>query len=91
MVLDHVRARGVPVRALAHHDDERATALRALSGVEVVIGDPTRGADVVQALAGCRRDYFGMGVSRRTWRPPRRSRRPPGTVATSICWWASRR
>ncbi|KOV56989.1 NAD(P)H-binding protein [Streptomyces sp. MMG1121] len=63
MVLDHVRASGVPVRALAHHDDERAAALRALDGVEVVIGDLTRGADVVGALAGCRRAYFGMGVS----------------------------
>ncbi|WP_051926408.1 NAD(P)H-binding protein [Streptomyces durhamensis] len=63
MVLDHVRAHGVPVRALVHHDDERASALRALDGVEVVVGDLTRGADVVEALAGCRRAYFGMSVS----------------------------
>lgn len=63
MVLDHVRAQGVPVRALVHHDDERASALRALDGVEVVVGDLTRGADVVQALAGCPRAYFGMSVS----------------------------
>ncbi|GAA2689358.1 NAD(P)H-binding protein [Streptomyces lunalinharesii] len=63
MVLDHLRAQGVPVRALVHHDDGRATALRALDGVEVVVGDLTRGADVVEALAGCRRAYFGMGVS----------------------------
>jgi uncharacterized protein YbjT (DUF2867 family) len=63
MVLDHVRASGVPVRALVHHDDERASALRALDGVEVAVGDLTRGADVVDALSGCRRAYFGMGVS----------------------------
>ncbi|WP_107051298.1 NAD(P)H-binding protein [Streptomyces sp. NRRL S-1022] len=63
MVLDHVRAHGVPARALLHHEDERAAALRALGGVEVVVGDLTRGADVVKALAGCRRAYFGMGVS----------------------------
>ncbi|MEV7319429.1 NAD(P)H-binding protein [Streptomyces sp. NPDC093970] len=54
---------GVPVRALVHHDDDRATALRALDDVEVVVGDLTRGADVVAALAGCRRVYFGMSPS----------------------------
>ncbi|MEU5540231.1 NAD(P)H-binding protein [Streptomyces sp. NPDC020362] len=62
-VLDRLHAQGVPVRALAHHDDERASALRTLAGVEVVVGDLTRGADVVEALAGCRRAYFGMSVS----------------------------
>ncbi|MGN5377345.1 NAD(P)H-binding protein [Streptomyces lasalocidi] len=86
LVLDHVRANGVPARALVHHDDERAAALRALDGVEVVVGDLTRGADVVDALSGCRRAYFGMSVSPRTWRPPRRSRRPSRRVTASICW-----
>ncbi|MFF2950323.1 NAD(P)H-binding protein [Kitasatospora sp. NPDC057965] len=62
-VLDRLRAGGVPVRAFVHHDDERASALRAVDGVEVVVGDLTRGADVLKALAGCRRAYFGMGVS----------------------------
>ncbi|MEU9993116.1 NAD(P)H-binding protein [Streptomyces sp. NPDC048045] len=62
-VLDRLREQGVPVRALVHHDDERASALRAMAGVEVAVGDLTRGADVVEALAGCRRAYFGMGVS----------------------------
>ncbi|MFD4976478.1 NAD(P)H-binding protein [Streptomyces sp. NPDC058424] len=62
-VLDRLHAEGVPVRALVHHDDERATALRAMAGVDVVVGDLTRGADVVEALAGCRRAYFGMSVS----------------------------
>ncbi|MFD4609679.1 NAD(P)H-binding protein [Streptomyces sp. NPDC058440] len=63
MVLDLVRAQGVPVRALVHHDDERTSALRALDGVEVVVGDLTHGSDVVRALAGCHRAYFGMSVS----------------------------
>ncbi|MEU8715495.1 MULTISPECIES: NAD(P)H-binding protein [unclassified Streptomyces] len=62
-VVEELRRRGVPVRALVHHDDERATALRALGGVEVVVGDLTRGADVAAALDGCRRAYYGMSPS----------------------------
>ncbi|MGW7237145.1 NmrA family NAD(P)-binding protein [Streptomyces sp. NPDC054804] len=62
-VLTQLRRHGLPVRALVHHDDDRATALRALDGVEVVVGDLTRGADVVAALEGCRRAYFGMTPS----------------------------
>jgi uncharacterized protein YbjT (DUF2867 family) len=41
---------------------KRADALRA-TGAEVVVGDLTRAADVLRALAGCRRVYFGMSVS----------------------------
>ncbi|MFF1688441.1 MULTISPECIES: NAD(P)H-binding protein [unclassified Streptomyces] len=62
-VVRELREHGVPVRALVHHDDDRAAALRAISGVEVVVGDLTRGADVVAALEGCRRAYFGMSPS----------------------------
>ncbi|MFQ3562172.1 NAD(P)H-binding protein [Streptomyces gramineus] len=62
-VVQELRRRAVPVRALVHHDDERATALRALGGVEVVVGDLTRGADVAAALDGCRRAYYGMSPS----------------------------
>ncbi|MDF3287962.1 NAD(P)H-binding protein [Streptomyces silvisoli] len=62
-VVAGLREHGVPVRALVHHDDDRAAVLRALDGVEVVVGDLTRGADVVAALEGCRRAYFGMSVS----------------------------
>ena len=51
------------VRALVHHDDDRAQDLRAMDGVEVVVGDLTRAPDVVAALDGCRRAYFGMSVS----------------------------
>ncbi|MFJ9034812.1 NAD(P)H-binding protein [Streptomyces sp. NPDC102274] len=62
-VVTELREHGVPVRALVHHDDDRAAALRAIGGVEVVVGDLTRGADVLAALEGCRRAYFGMSPS----------------------------
>ena len=61
-VVEILRRRGLPVRALVRQEDERASALRAL-GAEVVLGDLTRSEDVVRALAGCRRLYFGMSVS----------------------------
>ncbi|MFI9645458.1 NAD(P)H-binding protein [Streptomyces sp. NPDC052040] len=57
-----LRRRGLSVRAFVHREDERADALRAL-GAEVAVGDLTRPADVVRALDGCHRLYFGMGVS----------------------------
>jgi NAD(P)H dehydrogenase (quinone) len=56
--------RDVPVRALIRRQDERTDALRA-SGVEIVVGDLTQARDVAGALSGCRRMYFGMGVSSR--------------------------
>ncbi len=61
-VVEILRERGLPVRALVRTDDERAASLRAI-GAEVVVGDLTRAADVARALAGCRRMYFGMSVS----------------------------
>src|SRR5262245_43603212 len=61
-VVKALLGRGLPVRALVHREDERAVALRA-TGAEVVVGDLTRGADVLRALADCRRVYFGMSVS----------------------------
>jgi len=61
-VVEALRKRDLPVRALVRRDDERAEALRA-TGVEVVVADLTRAADVLRALAGCRRMYFGMSVS----------------------------
>jgi NAD(P)H dehydrogenase (quinone) len=62
-VVEQLRAQRVPVRALVRRDDDRAEALRAMGGVEVVVGDLTRAVDVVAALDGCRRLYFGMSVS----------------------------
>lgn len=61
-VVERLSSQRVPVRALVHHDDDRAAALRA-AGVEVAVGDLTKGPDVVAALDGCRRLYFGMSVS----------------------------
>jgi uncharacterized protein YbjT (DUF2867 family) len=54
--------RGLTVRALVRHQDDRSDALQAI-GAEIVVGDLTRATDVVRALEGCRRMYFGMSVS----------------------------
>jgi NAD(P)H dehydrogenase (quinone) len=61
-VVETLRRRGLPVRALVRREDERADALRAL-GAEVVVGDLTRADDVARALAGCKSIYFGMSLS----------------------------
>jgi len=57
-----LRNRDLPVRAMVHREDERVASLRA-EGAEVVTDDLTFPADVVRALEGCRRIYFGMAVS----------------------------
>jgi uncharacterized protein YbjT (DUF2867 family) len=61
-VVEQLRERGRRVRALVHHDDARADPLREL-GAEVVVGDLTEPADVVDAMAGVDRLFFSMGVS----------------------------
>jgi NAD(P)H dehydrogenase (quinone) len=61
-IVELLRAADMPVRALVRRDDERAARLRRL-GAEVVIADLTQPDQVVSALEGCRRAYFGMGVS----------------------------
>jgi NAD(P)H dehydrogenase (quinone) len=61
-IVEKLRQRGLPVRAMVHREDERAEALRA-TGAEVVVGDLTSAEDVARALTGCRRLYFGMSVS----------------------------
>jgi uncharacterized protein YbjT (DUF2867 family) len=61
-VVELLRERGVPVRAMVHHDDERAAALRSL-GAQVTVGDLTRPSDVAKALDGVRRMLFCMSVS----------------------------
>ena len=57
-----LRQRGLAVRAMAHHDDDRADALRAL-GADVVVGDLTRPADVATALDSVQRMFFSMSLS----------------------------
>ena len=61
-IVERLRRRGLPVRAMVHREDQRADALRA-TAAEVVIGDLTRPEDVARALEGCQRIYFGMSVS----------------------------
>jgi uncharacterized protein YbjT (DUF2867 family) len=61
-IIESLRRRDLPVRALVRHEDERTEALRA-NGVDVVVGDLTRVRDVGIALSGCRRMYFGLSVS----------------------------
>src|ERR1700730_7333063 len=57
-----LRQRGLAVRAMAHHDDERADALRAL-GADIVVGDLTRPVDVATALDSVRRMFFSMSLA----------------------------
>jgi uncharacterized protein YbjT (DUF2867 family) len=61
-VVTVLRQRGLPVRALAHREDERTEALRAL-GADVIVGDLLQPSDVADALAGCGRMFFSMSVS----------------------------
>src|SRR6516165_3086344 len=61
-VVERLRGRGETVRAMVHHDDSRADALREL-GAEVVAGDLTNPVDVFAAMSGVTRMLFNMGVS----------------------------
>src|SRR6476646_7865457 len=61
-VVELLRQRGRAVRAMAHHDDERADDLRAL-GADVVVGDLTRPGDVASALDSVQRMFFSMSLS----------------------------
>jgi len=63
-IVEILRRRDLPVRALVRREDQRTDALRA-NGVEVVAGDLTEARDVARALSGCQRMYFGMSVSSR--------------------------
>ena len=47
-IVEKLRQRDLPVRAMVHREDERAEALRA-TGAEVVVGDLTRAEDVARA------------------------------------------
>jgi uncharacterized protein YbjT (DUF2867 family) len=61
-VVELLRRRGLPVRALVHRDDDRASALRA-TGAEVVVGDLTCIEDVSRALRDVRRVCFSLSVT----------------------------
>ena len=61
-VVAQLRDRGEAVRAMVHHDDARADALRAL-GADVIAGDLTNPVDVAAAMNGVNRMFFSMSVS----------------------------
>src|SRR3954463_9994740 len=81
-IVELLRQRHLPVRALVRQYDERAEALSA-TGAGIVVGALTQGADVVRALEGCNRIYFGMSVS-----PPTLRQRPsrPQQRASVATW-----
>jgi uncharacterized protein YbjT (DUF2867 family) len=53
---------GETVRAMVHHDDDRAVTLRAM-GADVIVGDLTSAGDIVGAMDGATRMFFSMSVS----------------------------
>jgi uncharacterized protein YbjT (DUF2867 family) len=61
-VVTRLLGRGEAVRAMVHHEDSRADALRA-QGAEVVAGDLTSPVDVFAAMTGVTRMFFNMSVS----------------------------
>ncbi len=61
-VVAQLRNHGQAVRAMVHHDDSRADALRAL-GADVIPGDLTNPVDVAAAMNGVTRMFFNMSVS----------------------------
>ncbi|KAL5315374.1 hypothetical protein ACEPPN_016241 [Leptodophora sp. 'Broadleaf-Isolate-01'] len=62
LVVELLRASGLPVRALVRRDDERAAHLRGL-GAEVVVVDLTKSEEVLPAVQGCRLVFFSTSVS----------------------------
>jgi len=76
-----LRQRGRAVRAMAHHDDDRADALRAV-GADVVVGDLTRPADVATALDSVQRMFYSMSLAPSYLEAPPQLRRWPVPSAT---------
>jgi len=62
VIVEELRKKGLPVRAVVRQEDERSEALRAL-GAEIFVGDLTNANDVIRMVKGCKRVYFGMSVS----------------------------
>ena len=71
-IVKPLRERDLLVRALVLRLAGRSQALSEETGAELVVADLTNGADVVRALRGCKRMYFGMSIS------------PPYLQATAI-------
>ncbi|MGW1678210.1 NAD(P)H-binding protein [Saccharopolyspora sp. NPDC002376] len=62
LVVERLLADRREVRAMVHHDDDRAEALRSL-GADVVVGDLTDPVHVAAAIDGIDRMFFSMSVS----------------------------
>jgi len=62
IVVELLRKKNVPVRALVFRDDERAESLRKL-GAEIVVGDMTNIDDAERVVKGVRSIYFAMSVA----------------------------
>jgi len=61
-IIQLLREKGLPVRAMVRNIDDRSEAISKL-GAEIVRGDLTNLSDLHRAIDGCKRIYFGMGVS----------------------------
>src|ERR1700758_2325762 len=61
-VVEQLLSHGEAVRAMVHHNDSRADALRAL-GADVIVGDLTNPVDFSAAMYGIPRMFFNMSVS----------------------------
>jgi uncharacterized protein YbjT (DUF2867 family) len=61
-VVEELRAKHQPVRAMVRRDDDRADRLRDL-GAEVFVGDLTSPLDVANAMRDATRMFFNMSVS----------------------------
>lgn len=61
-IVELLRGKGIPVRAMVRRDDDRSRALAKL-GAEIVKGDLTDSRDVSRVMEGCNRLYFGMSAS----------------------------
>ena len=61
-IVELLRSKNIPVRAMVRHEDDKSKALSKL-GAEMVKGDLTDLADVRRVMENCQRIYFGMSVS----------------------------
>jgi len=61
-IVQILREKDLPVRAMVRKLDKRSEELAKL-GAEVVVGDFTVLSDLHRVISGCKRIYFGMGVS----------------------------
>ncbi|KAI8575794.1 hypothetical protein K450DRAFT_259921 [Umbelopsis ramanniana AG] len=61
-IIETLLSQGYSVRAFVRRQDKRSDALQA-KGAEIFVGDLTKSIDVLKAVEGCTRIYFGMSLS----------------------------